>query len=131
MSVNFVFLKGTRDSRWGQERFKPVWWPENFPWSDPNNKKSTLTKPEIALCIGSWQEHRMQITSQLNPIAISQKKSLHSSNDRIDALSPNSIPSLPGVYNQLDDIKLLTEVSTIIFQFHFQPAGIDGISFRN
>ena len=73
----------------------------------------------------------MQITSQLNPIVISQKESLHSSNDRIDALSPNSIPSLPGVYNQLDDIKLLTEVSTIIFQFHFQPAGIVGISFRN
>ena len=119
MSVNIYLLKGTRKPRWGQERFKPVWWPESVPWSDPNNKKSRLTKPEIGLCISSWREHRMQITSQLNPIPISQEERLHSSNDRIDDLSPNSILPLLCAYDQLDDVKLLTEVSTIIFRFHF------------
>ena len=119
MSVNIDFLKGTKKPRWGKERFKPVWWPVNVSWRNPNDKKGWLTNPEILLCLGSWREHRMQVTSQLNPIPISQEERLHSSNDRIDAPSQNSIPFLPGAYNQLDDIGLLAEVSTRIFDFIF------------
>ena len=65
IGIKFIFsIKGTKNANWRQTSFRPVWWPANISFDDPNNSKPRLSSEELHNIITAYSSYMVSVDAQ-------------------------------------------------------------------
>ncbi len=66
IGIKFIFsIKGTKNANWRQtSSYRPVWWPANISFDDPNNSKPRLSSEELHNIITAYSSYMVSVDAQ-------------------------------------------------------------------